>query len=108
MVKLAANRSASAMAGARIREALAMTVTLRPARAGDAPLLLAWRNDPETRRWSFSQGEVTAAEHAAWLAARLQDPATLLLVAEVDGAPAGQVRVDRADGVGVVSIAVAP
>jgi RimJ/RimL family protein N-acetyltransferase len=86
-----------------------VTVTLRPARAGDAPLLRAWRNDPETRRWSLTSGEVGEAEHAAWLAARLADPATLLLVAEAGGEPVGQVRVDRrGDGVGTVSIAVTP
>jgi RimJ/RimL family protein N-acetyltransferase len=87
----------------------AMTVTLRPARAGDAPLLLAWRNDPDTRRWSFSDAVVAPDAHAAWLAARLRDPETLLLVAEEDGAPVGQVRLDREEGgVGVVSITVAP
>jgi RimJ/RimL family protein N-acetyltransferase len=89
-----------------------VTVTLRPAVAGDAPLLLAWRNDAGTRRWSFSRDAVAPAEHAAWLAARLADPATLLLVGVDDGAePVGQVRLDReADGagVGVVSITVAP
>jgi RimJ/RimL family protein N-acetyltransferase len=86
-----------------------VTVTLRPARADDAPLLLAWRNDPETRRWSFSRDAVAPAGHAAWLAARLRDPATLLLVASADGEPVGQVRVDRdEDGAGVVSITVAP
>jgi L-amino acid N-acyltransferase YncA len=84
-------------------------VTLRPASAADAPLLLAWRNDPETRRWSFARDVVAPAEHAAWLAARLDDPATLLLVAQDDGEAVGQVRVDRGrDGVGVVSITVAP
>jgi RimJ/RimL family protein N-acetyltransferase len=86
-----------------------MTVTLRPARAGDAPALRAWRNDAVTRRWSFHSRHVGEEEHAAWLAARLADPSTLLLVAEAGGEPVGQVRLERGDdGVGVVSIAVAP
>jgi RimJ/RimL family protein N-acetyltransferase len=86
-----------------------VTVTLRPAAAGDAPLLLAWRNDPETRRWSFAREAVGPAEHAAWLAARLRDPSTLLLVALADGEPAGQLRLDRDENdTGTVSITVAP
>jgi RimJ/RimL family protein N-acetyltransferase len=84
-------------------------VRLRPARAEDAALLLAWRNEPSTRAASFSGEAVGAREHARWLATRLADPATLLLVAERDGVAVAQVRLDREpDAIGVVSIAVAP
>ena len=86
-----------------------MTVTLRPAAEGDAERLLTWRNDPETRRRAFTTEEVSPDEHRAWLARRLADPATALFIAEDDGEPVGQVRLDREAGnVGVVSIAVAP
>jgi RimJ/RimL family protein N-acetyltransferase len=44
---------------------------LRRATIDDADALLAWRNDDETRRASFSQGVVSRGEHLAWLAARL-------------------------------------
>jgi RimJ/RimL family protein N-acetyltransferase len=88
-----------------------MTIALRAAGFADAERLLAWRNDPDARRGSRAAGAVGNREHAAWLAARLADPGTLLLIAEsADGVPVGQVRLDRegGGGVGVVSIAVAP
>jgi RimJ/RimL family protein N-acetyltransferase len=88
-----------------------MTISLRSAGFGDAARLLAWRNDPATRRASFATAAVDAAGHAAWLRARLADPATLLLIAEdADGTAVGQVRLDRdrARDAGEVSIAVAP
>jgi RimJ/RimL family protein N-acetyltransferase len=83
-------------------------LTLRPATAEDAATLLVWRNDPEAVRFSVTGRGVTPDEHAAWLARRLGDPTTRLWIAEEDASPVGQVRVDTEDGVGTVSIAIAP
>jgi RimJ/RimL family protein N-acetyltransferase len=71
-------------------------------------LLLAWRNDPDAVRFSVTGRVVTHAEHAGWLAARLADPNTRLWIAEEDGQPVGQVRVDLGNGTGTVSIGIAP
>lgn len=89
-------------------ERLQPRVTLRAATDLDAPLLLEWRNDPDAIRFSVTGRGVTAAEHASWLAARLVDPETRLWIAEEDGQPVGQVRVDLRDGTGTVSIGIAP
>jgi UDP-2,4-diacetamido-2,4,6-trideoxy-beta-L-altropyranose hydrolase len=83
-------------------------VRLRPATLGDASLLLDWRNDPVAVRFSVTRRTVEPGEHLVWLAARLADPGTRLWIAEEDGVPAGQVRVDLEGGTGTVSIAVAP
>ena len=83
-------------------------VTLRPATEGDSDVLLAWRNDPEAIRFSVSGRGVTPAEHRDWLSVRLADPGNRLWIAEQDGTVVGQVRVDLKDGIGTVSIAVAP
>jgi UDP-2,4-diacetamido-2,4,6-trideoxy-beta-L-altropyranose hydrolase len=73
-------------------------VDFRPATPDDAPLLRAWRNDPETRRWSFTSNEVRSDEHAAWLRKVLADPNRRLLIAFArDGQPVGTVRVDALD-----------
>lgn len=79
-------------------------VRVRPATAGDAALLRAWRNDPVVRASSRSTAEVDAGAHAAWLARVLDDPDRLLLVAERHGEPVGTVRLDDEGDVWEVSI----
>jgi RimJ/RimL family protein N-acetyltransferase len=83
-------------------------VTLRPATEDDSDVLLQWRNDPEAIRFSVSGHGVTPAEHREWLSGRLADAGTLLWIAERTGTAVGQVRVDMEDGIGTVSVAVAP
>jgi RimJ/RimL family protein N-acetyltransferase len=39
---------------------------LRVATADDLPFLLRLRNDPETRKWSRTQDEISEAAHDAW------------------------------------------
>jgi RimJ/RimL family protein N-acetyltransferase len=82
-------------------------ITLRPARTTDMALLRDWRNDDQVVRFSGTAKRVSAAEHAAWLSAHLADPTTRLWVAEEDGVPVGQARIDRDGDVGTVSISVA-
>lgn len=79
---------------------------LRPATLDDAPLLLAWRNDPDTRANSHNTAKVTLAEHRAWLEATLANPARTLWIAE-DGGPVGTVRCDHGE-VSELSWTVAP
>jgi UDP-2,4-diacetamido-2,4,6-trideoxy-beta-L-altropyranose hydrolase len=83
-------------------------VTLRPATPQDAALLLEWRNDPVAVRFSVTGRSVAPEEHAAWLRTRLEDPNTLLWLAEEGSTAVAQVRVDLENGVGTVSIGVAP
>lgn len=82
-------------------------VTLRRAGEGDGALLREWRNDADAVRFSATARPVSPEAHARWLAARLADSDTRLWIAEEARVPVGQVRVDLADGSGVVSIAVA-
>lgn len=87
----------------------ALGVSARRARPADAPLLLAWRNDPATRAASRSTSEVDPAEHEAWLRQVLADPGRMLLVVEERGEPVGTVRFDREQpGLWEVSVTVAP
>ncbi len=82
------------------------------ARAGtaeDADLLLSWRNDADTRRWSRRGDPVAPDRHAAWLTAVLADPVRHLWVLESDGEPVATVRHDRIrQGRYEVSVTVAP
>ncbi|MCL4818317.1 MAG: GNAT family N-acetyltransferase [Vicinamibacteria bacterium] len=67
-------------------------VALRRARVEDAALVFRWRNDPFILARSSSQRPVGWDEHVAWIGRTLGNPARLVLIAEVDGVPAGQVR----------------
>jgi RimJ/RimL family protein N-acetyltransferase len=80
------------------RVPIAPAIVLRPAERADSGRLRAWRNDPETRRWSRMPGEVSADEHDSWLARMLADGATPLWIAELEATPIGQVRVSRGTG----------
>ena len=86
-------------------------VTLRLAEhLGDVDLLLSWRNDPDTRAASFATDIVPRVQHEAWVSRRRADPASSLLVAEVDDGAIGTVRVERSiDGQGAeIHLTIAP
>ncbi|MDN5920593.1 MAG: bifunctional UDP-2,4-diacetamido-2,4,6-trideoxy-beta-L-altropyranose hydrolase/GNAT family N-acetyltransferase, partial [Pseudonocardia sp.] len=83
-------------------------ITARVATEADADLLLAWRNDPETRRWSRTSEEVRPQEHRAWLRSSLGRPDRLLLLVSDAAGPIGTVRWDREDDGWEVSVTVAP
>ena len=74
----------------------------------DAPLLWRWANDADTRRWSFDPAPIPYADHVAWLRARVASDSTRLWIFSDECGPAGQIRLDVADGVADVSLAVAP
>ena len=68
--------------------------SLRPVAPTDSAQLLAWTNDPTVRQFSFNPDPVAQAMHELWLAARLRDPGSLLLLAEdaASGQPLGLIR----------------
>lgn len=82
-------------------------VVLRPATIGDANRLLTWRNDPSAYQYYRASEPVTWETHVAWLTAVLTDPDRALYIATADDEPVGQVRLDRADDVVEVTMAIA-
>jgi len=81
---------------------------LRPAAIQDADLLLAWRNDEQTREASHSRHEVMKEEHLSWLTDTLNNSNKKLFIAEECGVPVGTVRSDYSNGVYELSWTVAP
>lgn len=69
---------------------------LRPATFADESLLLEWRNEPQSRANSSYAGEVTPEGHHAWLRRVMLDNDTHLYIAEIEGIPVGQGRIERA------------
>jgi RimJ/RimL family protein N-acetyltransferase len=74
----------------------------------DAPLLHAWRNDPQTRRASRRSDVVPWAEHEAWLVHVIASLDRVIRVAEEDGRAVGVVRADRSATGCELSWTVAP
>jgi RimJ/RimL family protein N-acetyltransferase len=80
-------------------------IELREATLADAEMVFEWRNDPTIVALGTTRLPVGWDEHLAWFRATVDGDERLLLLVQVDGRPAGQVRFDRAsDGAVVVSI----
>jgi UDP-4-amino-4,6-dideoxy-N-acetyl-beta-L-altrosamine N-acetyltransferase len=62
---------------------------------GDLEVVRNLRNRPEIRRFMYTRHEIGRAEHREWFARAGADPATRLLVFELDAAVAGFVKIAR-------------
>jgi len=71
------------------------TLQLRPATMDDARLLFDWVNAPDSlASKAATTSPIDWSTHRAWLAARIGDSDCLLEIIEVEGRPAGQVRLE--------------
>jgi RimJ/RimL family protein N-acetyltransferase len=100
-------REILAFAGRRVRPAPG-DLHLRPAVEDDEDRLLEWRNDPVSVRFAETGAPVEPADHRQWFRARLDDPATRISIAEIDGRAIGMTRIDVRAAVGRVSVALDP
>ncbi len=69
-------------------------LTLVPARKEDAALLFAWANEEETRKQSFSTGEIPWETHEKWMKDSLSGEDRKLYLGFRKGAPVGMLRLD--------------
>jgi RimJ/RimL family protein N-acetyltransferase len=69
-------------------------IRLRRANIDDSELLLKWRNDPVTRRFSRNSAYIKREEHRNWISASLKNPNRQIYIAEKGGTPVGTVRAD--------------
>ena len=97
-IMLAAVGAAAAKDGCAVR--------LRPATAADEAWLLQLQSQPEARRYSNDPSPPTPDGHREWLARTLVDPSRLLMIADLEGAPTGMLRLDRQGQAERVNIAV--
>ncbi len=89
-----APRAAAAVLGLLRQPPVAATLSLRPAALTDAGLLLAWRNDEQTRAASHHSEPVRWDAHLDWLRRSLADPLRRLWIACRGNQPVGTVRAD--------------
>jgi RimJ/RimL family protein N-acetyltransferase len=74
----------------------------------DARVLLGWRNDELSRRFSIETAVVDEDGHMAWLRESLANPRRQLLMALEDGKEVGTVRLDHSPDHCTLSWTVAP
>lgn len=65
---------------------------IRSMTEGDLPMVLAWRNHAEVRRFMLTQQEISLAEHTQWFASARQDSTRRLLIVQEHGNPIGYVQ----------------
>lgn len=76
-------------------------VQIRSMIEDDLPMVLAWRNHPEVRRFMFTQHEISLEEHAQWFMRAAQDNARRLLIVQEQGSPIGYVQFSNVEPGGV-------
>lgn len=86
-------------------------ISLRGAAWGDARRIYEWRNDPETRRWSFQDQPIPWESHLVWLKETLSRDDVRFWIAstEADG-DVGEIRFGpgKAPGEAKVHVLVGP
>ncbi|WP_324671004.1 UDP-2,4-diacetamido-2,4,6-trideoxy-beta-L-altropyranose hydrolase [Hymenobacter sp. GOD-10R] len=58
------------------------SLQLRPVAPADSEQLFEWANEPAVRQHSFNPNPISLAEHEQWFQNRLNDPNSILLIAE--------------------------
>lgn len=81
---------------------------LKTATFEDASILLSWRNDELTRKFSLNTDYVSEQEHNNWLKNILKDKRRQLYVAEYQSIKIGTVRVDSEGETHIISWTVSP
>jgi len=99
--------------GERLRQvfrslSLSAALHLRKAKEEDELLLLEWANDPEVRASSFNPEPITPQNHTRWFKAVLEDPQTLLYIAEAKGKPVAHIRFNVHSGNALISYLISP
>lgn len=67
----------------------------------DLPMVLAWRNNAEVRRYMFTQHEISLDEHRSWFANASLDPSRSLLIVEEAGQAIGYVQFSKVEEGGI-------
>lgn len=74
---------------------------VRPMTQADLEQVLAWRNDPEVRRYMYTQHQISLEEHTRWFEQASRDANRHLLVFESDGLPLGFINIHQIAAGGV-------
>jgi RimJ/RimL family protein N-acetyltransferase len=81
--------------------------TFRDAVQNDVEITYSWVNHPQTRKYSFSQEEISASSHRQWFLNRINQGG-MYKIFEYFSQPMGVFRLDLQDDKGVLSYSIAP
>ncbi len=81
-------------------------VSLRLALAADTEVMFRWQAADQTRHYARTPRSPTNDEHKAWVQASLGDPNRVLCLVLHDRAPAGVLRLDRAEDSDIYEVSV--
>jgi UDP-4-amino-4,6-dideoxy-N-acetyl-beta-L-altrosamine N-acetyltransferase len=77
------------------------TCLIRKITEQDLPMVLAWRNHANVRRYMFRQHEISLEEHQNWFSNASRDPSRSLLIVEDAGLAIGYVQFQKIEEGGV-------
>ncbi|MEQ1586320.1 MAG: UDP-2,4-diacetamido-2,4,6-trideoxy-beta-L-altropyranose hydrolase [Cyclobacteriaceae bacterium] len=73
---------------------ISANLKFRKAVEKDVALVFKWANDPEVRKYSYSNSEILWQEHVQWFARKISDPLCEYFIVEMDKGPIAQIRFD--------------
>lgn len=85
---------------------LAGKVRFRPALSGDMDQFWFWANDPSVRSQCYSSEPIPIEAHQRWFCEKQATDNTLMLVLELCGQSAGQIRYDRHGNTAKISFSI--
>lgn len=74
---------------------------IRQMNESDLPMVLAWRNHPEIRKFMFTQHQISRDEHRLWFAKASLNESIQLLIVEEDKNAIGYVQFSKVSDGGV-------
>lgn len=80
-----------------------MKKQFRRAVQDDCQIIFEWANDELVRENSFNSNKISYAEHVLWFQNKLVSDKSFMFIFCVDDKPAGQVRIDIENEVGIIS-----
>jgi UDP-2,4-diacetamido-2,4,6-trideoxy-beta-L-altropyranose hydrolase len=91
-----------------VRTLYSSALRIRRATTADCKALWELANDPVVRASAFSPASIPWEDHVAWLESKMRTATCHILIGELEGAVAGQVRIDeRPDGEGEIDVSIA-
>ena len=80
-----------------------MQLSFREVNKKDEQLLFEWRNDPDIRRWSFSNKQISFSDHQKYFKEKISDKKYLMWIFLYNKDPCGLVRINIENGKEIIN-----